>query len=472
MIDICWRPPERHELPKIVIGVKSRYGSGRQSGWSSRRVNLPSPSLGDRSARVPTMIQSALDFFLKRFITVGRLEVRWPDGRTRIYAGRLGPKARVTLRDRRTVWRLMLNPKLSLGEAYMDGGLVPLDGSIHDVLAVVLANLRTKPKGLLVSWLRRMAVRVWRPLNQFNAAGRARRNVAHHYDLNGRLYSLFLDRDRQYSCAYFPKGTETLEEAQKAKKRHIAAKLCLDRPGLSVLDVGCGWGGLAFTLAQNYGATVTGITLSTEQLAAAQARAKAEGLADRVSFELLDYRAADRHFDRVVSVGMFEHVGVFHYRAFFDMVSRCLKPDGVALLHSIGQWDGPGINNSWISKYIFPGAYCPALSEVMPAIERSGLLTTDIEVLRLHYAETLHHWRRRFAANRNTIASLYDERFCRMFEFYLSSCELGFRSGSLAVFQIQLAHQQAAVPLTRDYITDSGRGLIRPSSEYRQARSR
>ena len=353
----------------------------------------------------------------------------------------------------------------------MDGGLVPLGGSIHDVLAVLLANLRTNPNGPLVNWLRRAAARIWRPIDQFNVRARARRNVAHHYDLNGRLYSLFLDRDRQYSCAYFPKGTETLEEAQEAKKRHIAAKLCLDRPGLSVLDIGCGWGGMALTLARDYGATVTGITLSTEQLAEAQARAKVEGLADRVSFQLLDYRAADRRYDRVVSVGMFEHVGVFHYRAFFDTVSRCLKPDGVALLHSIGQWEGPGSNNPWISKYIFPGAYCPALSEVMPAIERSGLLTTDVEVLRLHYAETLRHWRRRFAANRGTIASLYDERFCRMFEFYLSSCELGFRYSSLAVFQIQLSHQQAAVPLTRDYITGSERGLVRSNSGYLQARS-
>ena len=417
------------------------------------------------------MMQSALDMFLRRFITIGRLAVRWPDGRTKIYAGRPGPEAAVVLRGRGTMWRLLLNPKLSLGEAYVDGGLVPLGCSIHDVLAVVLANLRSNPKSPLVTWLRRAAARIWRPVDQFNAAGRARRNVAHHYDLNGQLYSLFLDRDLQYSCAYFPKGTETLEEAQTAKKRHIAAKLCLDRPGLSVLDIGCGWGGMALTLARDYGAEVTGITLSMEQLGAAKARTEAEGLADRVSFQLLDYRAADRRFDRIVSVGMFEHVGVFHYRAFFDTVSRCLKPDGVALLHSIGQWDGPGINNPWISKYIFPGAYCPALSEVMPAIERSGLLTTDIEVLRLHYAETLRHWRRRFAASRDTIASLYDESFCRMFEFYLSSCELGFRTGSLAVFQVQLAHQQTAVPLTRDYIADSERDLIQPLDDYRRAGS-
>jgi cyclopropane-fatty-acyl-phospholipid synthase len=418
-----------------------------------------------------SMMQSALDMFLRGFITIGRLAVRWPDGRTKIYSGRPGPEAAVVLRGRGTMWRLLLNPKLSLGEAYVDGGLVPQGCSIHDVLAVVLANLRSNPKSPLVAWLRRAAARIWRPVDQFNAAGRARRNVAHHYDLNGQLYSIFLDRDLQYSCAYFPKGTETLEEAQTAKKHHIAAKLCLDRPGLSVLDVGCGWGGMALTLARDYGATVTGITLSTEQMGAAKARAEAEGLADRVSFQLLDYRAVDRRFDRIVSVGMFEHVGVFHYRAFFDTVSRCLKPDGVALLHTIGQWDGPGINNPWISKYIFPGAYCPALSEVMPAIERSGLLTTDIEVLRLHYAETLRHWRRRFAASRDTIATLYDERFCRMFEFYLSSCELGFRTGSLAVFQVQLAHQQTAVPLTRDYIADSEGDLIQPLGDYRRAGS-
>jgi cyclopropane-fatty-acyl-phospholipid synthase len=417
------------------------------------------------------MRKSALDMFLRRFITIGRLAVRWPDGRTKIYEGRPGPEAAVVLRSRGAVWRLLLNPKLSLGEAYMDGSLVPLGSSIHDVLAVVLANLWIKPKSPLVSWLRRTAARVWRPVDQFNAAGRARRNVAHHYDLNGELYSLFLDRDRQYSCAYFPKGTETLEEAQTAKTHHIAAKLCLDRPGLSVLDIGCGWGGMALTLARDYGAKVTGITLSTEQLGWAKARAEAEGLSDQVSFEPLDYRAAVGGFDRIVSVGMFEHVGVFHYRAFFDTVSRRLKPDGVALLHSIGQWNGAGINNRWISKYIFPGAYCPALSEMMPAIERSGLLTTDIEVLRLHYAETLRHWRRRFAASREMIASLYDERFCRMFEFYLSSCELSFRYGRLAIFQIQLAHQQTAVPLTRDYIAESERGLIQPPGDFRRSRS-
>ncbi|HSJ42731.1 MAG TPA: cyclopropane-fatty-acyl-phospholipid synthase family protein, partial [Xanthobacteraceae bacterium] len=319
------------------------------------------------------MMQFALDLFLRRFITVGRLTVRWPDGRTQTYTGPQGSgaEAGVVLRDRYTVRRLVLNPELGFGEAYIEGGLGPLGGSMHDVLAVLLANVRANPNGLLIPRLRRRAARMSRPLDQFNAVSRARRNVAHHYDLNGRLYGLFLDRDRAYSCAYFPKGTETLEQAQAAKKRHIAAKLCLDRPGLSVLDIGCGWGGMALTLARDYGARVTGITLSTEQLSEARARAEAEGLADRVSFELLDYRVMDQRFDRIVSVGMFEHVGVVYYRTFVDTVARCLAPGGVALLHTIGQWDGPGTNNPWLRRYIFPGAYCPALSEVMPALVRS-----------------------------------------------------------------------------------------------------
>ena len=232
-------------------------------------------------------------------------------------------------------------------------------------------------------------------------------------------------------------------------------------PDLRVLDIGCGWGGLALTLARDYGARVTGITLSAEQLAEARARASAEGLADRVSFEMLDYRAVTQRFDRIVSVGMFEHVGVVHYRTFFDAVARCLEPDGVALLHAIGRSDGPASTNPWIAKYIFPGGYCPALSEVLPPIEACGLVTADIEILRLHYAETLRHWRRRFAANRDTIGALYDERFCRMFEFYLAGSEIAFRREGHMVFQIQLAHRQTAVPLTRDYIIDAERSVAR-----------
>jgi cyclopropane-fatty-acyl-phospholipid synthase len=356
---------------------------------------------------------------------------------------------------------LVANPLLAFGEAYMDGTLTPIDCGVYDLLDVTATNLMANETGHPMAHIRTMINTIKRRIDQYNPAPRAQRNVAHHYDLNGRLYSLFLDRDRQYSCAYFPRGDETLEEAQVAKKRHIAAKLCLDQPNLRVLDIGCGWGGMALTLAREYGARVTGITLSAEQLAAARSRAAAEGLTDRVSFEMLDYRAVTERFDRIVSVGMFEHVGVVHFRAFFDMVARCLEPDGVALLHAIGRSDGPGSTNPWIAKYIFPGGYCPALSEVLPPIEASRLMATDVEILRLHYAETLRHWRRRFAANRDTIAALYDERFCRMFEFYLAGSEIAFRREGHMVFQIQLAHQQTAVPLTRDYITDTERRGVR-----------
>jgi cyclopropane-fatty-acyl-phospholipid synthase len=360
--------------------------------------------------------------------------------------------AAIRLRDKHTVRGLMFSPALSFGEAYMNGTLMPENCTIFDVLDVVVANLMANGNRHPLVWLNAKLAAAKRRIDQHNPAGRARKNVAHHYDLNGRLYSLFLDRDRQYSCAYFRRGDETLEEAQAAKKRHLAAKLCLDRPGLSVLDIGSGWGGLALTLARDHGARVLGVTLSTEQLAESRARAEAEGLADRVKFELVDYRALEQRFDRIVSVGMFEHVGVGHYREFFSTVGRCLHPDGVALLHAIGRNDVPGSTNPWIAKYIFPGGYCPALSEVMPPIERSRLQVTDIEILRLHYAETLRHWRRRFAANRDAIASIYDERFCRMFEFYLAGSELSFRREGMMVFQIQLAHRQDAVPLTRDYI--------------------
>jgi cyclopropane-fatty-acyl-phospholipid synthase len=406
-------------------------------------------------------MKPVLDQILRRFIVLGRLTVRWPDGSVGVYGGTSGPEAVIELRDTRTVTRVALNPSLAVGEAYMDGGLVPVDCPIYDVLDVLIANLMAETSGNVVMQAREVLRRVTRRLHQFNPAPRARRNVAHHYDLNGRLYSLFLDRDRQYSCAYFPTGSETLEEAQAAKKRHIAAKLKLDRPDMTVLDIGCGWGGLALTLARDYGARVTGITLSTEQLAEARARAEAEGLSDRVSFELLDYRAVHRSFDRIVSVGMFEHVGVVHYRQFFETVKRSLAPDGVALLHAIGRSDRPGSTNAWIAKYIFPGGYCPALSEVFPAIEKAGLIATDVEILRLHYAETLRHWRRRFTANRDAIAAIYDERFCRMFEFYLSGAELAFRREHMMVFQIQLARDQTAVPLTRDYITDAERTVAK-----------
>ncbi len=397
-----------------------------------------------------------LDRVLHRLITVGELGVIWPDGRTSRYGSGGEPSARMRVADSSTARAILLNPALRFGEAYMDGRLLPVDCSIYQVLDVLLANIGNGSPHALAALLDRAGF--WfRRFLQRNTPMLSRRNVAHHYDLSGRLYALFLDRDRQYSCAYFPHGDETIEQAQAAKKRHIAAKLCLTRPGLSVLDIGCGWGGLGLHLAREYGAQVLGITLSSEQLQVARDRAAAEGLSERVRFELLDYRAVGEKFDRIVSVGMFEHVGIPNYLAFFRSVGRCLAPDGVALIHAIGRSEGPEETNAWLRKYIFPGGYAPALSEVMPPIEKSGLKLCDLEILRLHYAETLRQWRRRFAANRDAIASLYDERLCRMFEFYLAGSELAFRRQGHMVWQAQLAHRHDAVPLTRDYITDFDR---------------
>ncbi|HEY1961359.1 MAG TPA: cyclopropane-fatty-acyl-phospholipid synthase family protein, partial [Rhizomicrobium sp.] len=299
---------------------------------------------------------------------------------------------------------------------------------------------------------------------------RAKHNVAHHYDLSDKLYETFLDADRQYSCAYFQRGDETLEEAQLAKKRHIAAKLLLDKPGLKVLDIGCGWGGLALDLARDAGANVLGVTLSEEQIAVARERSEKAHLSERCRFELVDYRALSGTYDRIVSVGMFEHVGVPHYPAFFRKVSNLLADEGVMLLHAIGRVDGPGISNPWITKYIFPGGYTPALSEVLPVIEKSGLIVTDIEVLRLHYAKTLKQWQQRFRANWQKVAQLYDERFCRMWDFYLTVMEIAMRREGLVVFQIQLCKQLDTLPLTRDYMMDAERSMNFAGAEPRPMR--
>ncbi|HTI88075.1 MAG TPA: cyclopropane-fatty-acyl-phospholipid synthase family protein [Alphaproteobacteria bacterium] len=355
------------------------------------------------------------------------------------------------LHDGVTPWRLALNPDLAFGEAWMDGRITVEDCSLHDLLAVLSINIDALPPSCWET-LRERAVAVLSGAGG-NTLARSRRNVAHHYDLTDRFYELFLDRDKQYSCAYFHALGETLERAQDNKKRHIAGKLGI-APGMRVLDIGCGWGGLALYLARECGADVTGITLSETQLAAANARLAGSGLEDRVRFVLTDYRAVRETFDRVVSVGMFEHVGVGHYPEFFARVRALLAPGGVALLHSIGRADGPGVTNAWLEKYIFPGGYAPALSEVLPTIERAGLWATDIEILRLHYAETLAHWHTRFQANRAEAATLTDERFCRLWEFYLAGAEMDFRHQRTMVFQIQLAREIDAVPLVRDYMVD------------------
>jgi len=343
---------------------------------------------------------------------------------------------------------MLLNPELALGEAYMDGTFVVEDGSIADALAILLDQPEMVPRwARLQWWLRYFA----RHIRQFNWRGRARNNVAHHYDLDGRLYSLFLDADKQYSCAYFETPDATLDDAQLAKKRHIAAKLLIQQDQ-RVLDIGCGWGGLGLYLAETAGADVTGITLSAEQLQIANARAEERHLARSAKFLLQDYRDVDGSFDRIVSVGMFEHVGVDFYDAFFKRCAELLDDNGVMLLHSIGRSTGPDVSSPWIRKYIFPGGYIPAISEVIPAIERAGLLICDIEILRLHYAETLKAWRERFMARREEAVQLYDERFARMWEFYLAASEMSFRKQNLMNFQIQLTKRQGVVPITRDYI--------------------
>jgi cyclopropane-fatty-acyl-phospholipid synthase len=392
---------------------------------------------------------------LNKVFKKGTLTVIWPDGSVGTYGSGL-PKAAVRVHRRRTLLAIALKPDLAFGEAYMDGQVTVEEGTIADVLELALSNV---PPGS-ERWITkaRARLRTWaRPLTQFNPTGRARKNVAHHYDLSSALFDLFLDADRQYSCAYFAHPTMTLEAAQVAKKRHIAAKLNLDRPGLKVLDIGSGWGGLALDLARDAKADVLGVTLSTEQLAMSNARALSSDLADRCRFELADYRSLTSQFDRIVSVGMFEHVGVNHYDAFFAKLRDLLAPDGVVLLHTIGRTTGPGATDPWTTKYIFPGGYTPAMSEVLAAIERSGLYVMDVEVLRLHYAETLKAWRSRFLKNRAQAAALYDERFCRMWELYLASAEMSFRYARNVVFQFQLAKRLDAVPLTRDYMLESER---------------
>ncbi len=404
-----------------------------------------------------------LSALFKRIVTVGRLRVIDPQGRTLEFSGEPGPNSTVRIHDDATARAIALNARLALGEAFMEGRLTVEDGDIYSFLEFCAHNeVRLSPS----SWLTIVyqLERLLRRFQQFNPVGKARDNVAHHYDLSGRLYELFLDSDRQYSCAYFRTNNDTLEAAQDNKKRHIAAKLLL-RPGSRVLDIGSGWGGLGIFLAKAGAGEVTGVTLSTEQYKVSNDRAAAAGLGSRVRFQLSDYRQLTGKFDRIVSVGMFEHVGLNHYKRFFDKVRDLLTDDGVALLHAIGRSDGPGVTNPWIRRYIFPGGYSPALSEVLPVVEKSGLFVTDIEILRLHYAETLREWRRRFNAARDQIKALYDERFCRMWEFYLAGSELAFRYHGHIVWQMQMAKRVDTVPLTRDYMfewerTNAGRGNL------------
>jgi len=389
-----------------------------------------------------------LRFFLQQFIRRGAMTFTTANGEKFTCGDGTGQHVFARFLTVEAEQRILRNPELALGEIYMDGSFVVENGSIADALAIIMDQPKWLPSWAKPVWWARYLVRHFR---QFNFRGRARSNVAHHYDLDGRLYSLFLDSDKQYSCAYFEKPDMTLDDAQLAKKRHISAKL-LVRPGHRILDIGSGWGGLGIYLAETAGARVTGVTLSTEQLQVSNARAAEKNLTRSAQFLLEDYRDIPGPFDRIVSVGMFEHVGVDFYDTYFKRCAELLTDDGVMLLHSIGRSEGPDATNPWIAKYIFPGGYIPALSEVMPAVERAGLLVCDIEILRLHYAETLKAWRERFMARREEAVQLYDERFARMWEFYLASCEMAFRKQNLMNFQIQLTKRQGVVPMTRDYL--------------------
>jgi cyclopropane-fatty-acyl-phospholipid synthase len=399
-----------------------------------------------------------LDLMLRHAVQEGNLIVYDADGARHAYGHGGGPPLAVRLADRAIERRIALDPDFAVGEAYMQGRLRVESGTIYDVLALVMSNVGRRR---LLAWtLWPSVVRgAAKRLSQYNPVSRARQNASHHYDIDGAIYDLFLDPDRQYSCAYFTPGAD-LAGAQEAKKRHLAAKLAL-APRQRVLDIGCGWGGLALTLAKIADCQVMGITLSAEQLKIARQRAQQQGLAGAVRFALEDYRQVKGPYDRIVSVGMFEHVGVNHYGTFFRKVHDLLTDGGVALLHSIGRSDGPGYTNPFIAKYVFPGGYFPALSEVLPAIERAGLIVTDIEILRLHYAETLKAWRERFLAQRDKAAALKGEAFCRMWEFYLAGSEAAFRHQGVIVFQIQMVKRIDALPITRDYMFETERRLAR-----------
>ena len=386
-------------------------------------------------------------------ITKGNLTIIDSRGVTYQFGDQTGKPIQIRFTSAKWEREVALDPALKLGEAYMNDGFEFIKGDIYSLLETIFES--TGPIAENQLWMKAFSFirTATKRFAQMNTLRRSAKNVEHHYDLSGKLYEMFLDPDRQYSCGYFENPNVSLAEAQLAKKRHLAAKLQV-KENEKLLDIGCGWGGLGLYFARVLGANVTGVTLSHEQHGIANQRAKDMGLQDKAKFFLLDYRKLDDAFDKIVSVGMFEHVGIGHYKEYFDHVKRLLKPDGRFVLHSIGRSGEPGATNPWIAKYIFPGGYIPALSEVIPVIEKSGLIITDIEILRLHYAETLKAWREAFLAHWDEAKALYDERFCRMWEFYLAASESAFRWQGMMVFQIQLAHKQDAVPLTRDYITE------------------
>ncbi|MDH4742816.1 cyclopropane-fatty-acyl-phospholipid synthase family protein [Sphingomonas sp. CBMAI 2297] len=405
-----------------------------------------------------------IDRFFARAVRRGQLTVIHADGTRRSF-GEADPALKpVTIRfGAGAARRILRDPSLGAAEAFMDGGIEIEQGEILDLLTLFASNNRWEDNDsvLFPSAFKKAIDAVMFRLGRINMERRSKRNVAHHYDLSGKLYDLFLDTDRQYSCAYFSEAGISLEQAQLDKKAHIVAKLAL-KPGMKVLDIGCGWGGMALYIHQKTGAEVLGVTLSEEQLKVARQRALDAGVADKVKFELIDYRHVTGQFDRIVSVGMFEHVGTPHYRTFFRKVRELLTPEGVMLLHTIGRAGGPGVTDAFTLKYIFPGGYIPALSEIAQGYEGLRYFMTDVEVLRLHYAETLKHWYARTVAARDAIVGLYDERFYRMWCFYLAGCHVSFQYGGLVNYQLQFSRSRDALPLTRDYMFEAERALREP----------
>ena len=392
-----------------------------------------------------------IDGLVSKLVRQGALTLLLPGGATRTFGPGGGQALTVRIHDRRTLFALARNPRLAVGEAYMDGRLTIEDGTILDFLSMVVGGNRWEDGGEGRAALKKGKIGRLRKLLRRNDARRSRRNVAHHYDLGDDLYRLFLDPQWQYSCAYFTDPANGLDEAQADKLAHIAAKLDL-WPGQRVLDIGCGWGGLALYLNRVAGVAVHGITLSEHQLAEARKRAEAAGVADQVTFELVDYRALEGAFDRIVSIGMFEHVGAAHYDEFFAAAKRLLAPDGVMLLHTIGKLGGTGGPDPFTDKWIFPGYHLPSLSQMVGSSEKARLIASDVETLRLHYAYTLRHWLERATRARAEIVRLYDERFFRMWEFYLAGGIVMFENGAACVYQVQYVRDRRALPITRDYI--------------------
>jgi len=406
-----------------------------------------------------------IDHFFTRAVKRGELTVIHADGSARSFGAPDPALAPVTIRftDPSVARRILTDPALGAAECFMDGRLVIETGDILALLRLVTANNRWEDKtgNLDIGPVKRAFDNVRFRLDRINMARRSKRNVAHHYDLSAKLYDLFLDADRQYSMAYFTDPANGLEQAQADKKAHIAAKLAL-KPGMTVLDIGCGWGGMALYLHEKTGADVLGVTLSEEQLKIARERAEAAGVAGKVRFELIDYRHVTGQFDRIVSVGMFEHVGPAHYRTFFAKCRELLTPEGVMLLHTIGRAGGPGVTDAFTAKYIFPGGYIPALSEILRGHEELRFFLTDVEVLRLHYGHTLQHWYDRAMAARQQIVALYDERFFAMWTYYLAGSLVSFENGGLVNYQLQYSRSRTALPITRDYMAVEEARLRQP----------